>query len=274
MNFRKTTSLTALLSFSGLVTTSIILYIVPAGRVANWAGWELWGLSKDQWGAVHTNLGFFFLLSIILHIFYNWTPMISYLKNRSKQVRIFTPDFNVSVLATVVVIVGTLAGLPPFSSFLELSASIKDDANKFYGEAPYGHAELSPIDSFVDKVKLDLDGSIKHLKDAGISVESEKQTLMEIAEANGITPNQIYQVIKPVDETELTVMPEEPPGGTGHNTIADVCETYNLDPAVIINGLKSVGITAGIDQTIKEVGIANSKGPHDIYEAIRMISLQ
>ena len=50
MKMRKITSLTAALSFLLMVLTSIILYIVPQGRVAYWADWRLWGLSKTDWG--------------------------------------------------------------------------------------------------------------------------------------------------------------------------------------------------------------------------------
>ena len=46
MNMRKITSLTALISFVLLLVTSIILYILPSGRVAYWAGYRLWSLSS------------------------------------------------------------------------------------------------------------------------------------------------------------------------------------------------------------------------------------
>ena len=98
MNMRKITSLTALISFVFLIVTSIILYIVPSGRVAYWAGYRLWGLDKVQWGNVHINLGFLLLIAIILHTYYNWAVMVSYMKNESKELKIFTADFNVSLI--------------------------------------------------------------------------------------------------------------------------------------------------------------------------------
>ena len=63
MTMRKITSLTASLSFVLMVATSVILYIVPQGRVAYWADWRLWGLTKTQWGEIHINVGLLFLLS-------------------------------------------------------------------------------------------------------------------------------------------------------------------------------------------------------------------
>ena len=106
MKIRRVTSLTALLSFIFLITTSIILYIVPPGRVAYWADWQLWGLTKTEWSNIHINLGFLLLLSISLHIYYNWKPIISYLKNKAKQVKIFTKEFNVALVLTIILLWG------------------------------------------------------------------------------------------------------------------------------------------------------------------------
>ena len=71
MKIRKITSLTAGIAFVLMLLTSIVLYIVPQGRVAYWANWQLWGLSKTQWTHLHINLGLLFLVALILHIYYN-----------------------------------------------------------------------------------------------------------------------------------------------------------------------------------------------------------
>lgn len=80
MTMRKITSLTATLAFILMVTTSIILYVVPQGRVAYWADWRMGGLSKAQWGDIHINVGLLFLLALGLHIYYNWKPLMANLK--------------------------------------------------------------------------------------------------------------------------------------------------------------------------------------------------
>ncbi len=48
MKVRRITSLTASLAFILMVLTSIILYVAPQGRVAYWADWRLWGLTKSE----------------------------------------------------------------------------------------------------------------------------------------------------------------------------------------------------------------------------------
>ena len=80
MTLRKITSLTATLSFVLTVVTSTILYLVPQGRVAYWADWRMWGLSKTQWGDIHINVGLLFLLALCVHIYYNWKPLVVYLE--------------------------------------------------------------------------------------------------------------------------------------------------------------------------------------------------
>jgi len=272
MDMRKISSLTALISFVMLMVTSIVLYILPSGRVAYWAGYRLWWLSKEDWGAVHINLGALLLISILLHTYFNWNAMISYMKNKSKQLRIFTADFNISLVVTLVVFFGTLAGIPPMSSIVNFGAAITDKANLFYGEPPYGHAELSPLADFTYKIKVDLEESMALLKQAGIKVDSTAQTMKEIADSNGLSPQQIYAVMMPGNEATTNEMPEEAPGGTGNRTLTQICEMYQLDQQAIVQGLKQKSIMAEPQQSMKEIAAANHVDPHTIYAAIYTIS--
>jgi len=147
VKIRKITSMTMFISFILLVLTSIILYIVPHGRVAYWADWHLWGLTKTQWGNLHINLGFLFLFAGFLHMYYNWAVITAYMKNRAREMKVFTPSFNMALFLSLVVGVGTYFEVPPMSSVITLSESIKNAASEKYGEPPYGHAELSSLNS-------------------------------------------------------------------------------------------------------------------------------
>ena len=64
-----------LISFVLCILTSVTLFIVPHGRIAYWADWRLWGLSKTQWSDLHLNLGILLLLAGFFHIYYNWKPI-------------------------------------------------------------------------------------------------------------------------------------------------------------------------------------------------------
>ena len=273
MKIRRITSLTALLSFILLITTSIILYIVPPGRVAYWADWRLWGLTKTEWSNIHINLGFLLLLAISLHIYYNWKPIVSYLKNKAKQVKVFTREFNIALAFTIIFILGTYLFIPPFSWVLELSESIKDSAVIKYGEPPYGHAELSSLKTFTSKMGIDLAQSMARLNKTGIKFDSERQTIKEIAKTNTLSPQQLFLAMKPADEPAMTKkMPNIPPAAFGKRSLADICQEYNLNIPTILRGLADENIKVSSDLSIKKIAEQSNMNPIDIYEIVKELS--
>ncbi|MGD8258334.1 MAG: DUF4405 domain-containing protein [Desulfobacterales bacterium] len=278
MNIRRIISLTASLSFLMMALTSIILYIVPQGRVAYWADWRLWGLTKTDWGNIHINLGLLFLIALSVHIYYNWKPLINYLKDKAKKIKVFTPEFNASLVITIAFVVGTYLMVPPFSWIMSLNDHFKDSGAVKYGEPPYGHAELSSLKTFAKKLKLDLTKSMELLDQAGYPVEDSMITLQTIGKRYNIPPKQIYETIKPAsilldkDLGSKTSLPESPPPGTGNLTLADFCTQYDLSNKVVIRKLKGEGITASADLTLKQIAIQNQKSPIDLYEIIKNIA--
>lgn len=280
MNIRKVTSLTALLSFIFMLMTAIILYIVPQGRVAYWADWHLWGLTKTQWGAIHINLGLLFILSILLHIYYNWKPILAYLKNKARRIIVFTREFSAALVIVVIFVVGTYIEIPPFSSFLALSDSIKAAAAEKYGEPPYGHAELSSLKIFTRRIGYDTQKSIEALKKAGYRVEDDMQTVADIGRLNGITPQQVYVAMLPAAETAShqavasPKLPDSPPAGTGSLTLAELCSRYKLDTNDVLLGLAGQNIRGSADATIKNIAADNRMSPIDVYEQIKTLAAE
>lgn len=277
MKIRKITSLTASLSFVLMVLTSVVLYVVPQGRVAYWADWHLWGLTKTEWGNIHINLGLLFLISLFLHIYYNWKALISYLKNRAKQIKVFTPEFNLALVITIAAAVGTYAMAPPFSWVMSLNEHFKDSGAETYGEPPYGHAELSSLNTFANKMNLDLEKSMKLLNQAGYSVTDSAVTLKSIGEQNDIPPQQVYATIKAatLDSAAIskndTALPASPQPGTGRLTLADFCTQYGLNNKWMVRELKKQAIDASEELTLKTIADQNSLSPIDLYERIKDI---
>ncbi|MFH1981011.1 MAG: DUF4405 domain-containing protein [Pseudomonadota bacterium] len=270
MNIRRTTSLTALLSFLLMLLTSVILYIVPQGRVAYWADWRLWGLGKTQWTDIHINLGVIFLIAIVVHIYLNWKPITAYLKNRMRRLTVLTPDFNVAFLLVVAAVAGTYFHVPPFSTILNLNAAIKDRAARIYGDPPYGHAELSTLKTFAGKTQLDLPQSLARLNNAGITGAAPDKTLARIAEENGVAPQRLYIIMKPAQPAEAAAtMPSSPPLGTGSRPLADLAAEYHLQLPAVLRLLSDAGITATAQWTLKEIGGKNNLSPMDIYTRIQ-----
>lgn len=261
MNLKRITSLTMLLSMIVMTFTGIILFITPPGRVANWANWELLGITKELYGELHTTFMVLFIAATILHIYYNWKPMTSYMKNQARQMIVFTREMVVSIVVTVVFIIGTVYSIPPFSSFLDFGEGIKDSWEKDYGTAPYSHAELSSLKSFCKKLGFDLEKSKEILDKNNIKFEDE-QSLSQIGKNNGVSPQFIYDLLKKNFEksgekiVQLT--------GLGKKKVKDVAETLGMSTGEFIGKLKKLGIDAKPDDKFKEAAEAHNLSPTDI----------
>ena len=276
MKIRRLTSLTASLAFVLMLLTSVILFITPQGRVAYWADWRLWGLTKTDWGNIHINLGLLFLIALSVHIYYNWKPLISYLKNKAKQIKVFTPEFSLALAITLVFIFGAYNLVPPFGWVMSLNEHFKDAGAEKYGEPPYGHAELSSLQTFTKKMKLDLTMSMKLLEKAGYAVEDSNMTLATIGRRYHIPPQLVYETIKPAEiatakKSDSKGLPESPPPGTGKLTLADFCTQYQLNMKLVVRELKKQGIEASEELTLKKIAAKNKTSPSDIYERIKSI---
>ena len=275
MSLKKTTSLTVFLSFILLIITSIILYITPQGKIAYWTNWSCWGIGKEEWGALHTNLGLLFIISGIVHTVINWKVLVNYLKNRSKKLKVFTLDFNISMVITLTVTLLTLFGLPPLNVIQTFNDSLKVAAAKKYGNPPYGHAEESTLKSFCQRTGLDLNNSTKKLNEAAIQFDSPQSTIGEIAKANQITPKQVYDAIKAaqfeeVEDSRNTGLPGSGSGsGFGRKTLAELCTENNLGLEASINKLKELGIEARASSKVKNIADDGGMKPSKVLTAIK-----
>lgn len=278
MNVRKITSMTMLLSLLVLILNSIILYVVPEGRVAYWADWKFFGLTKGDWSAQHTTVGVLFLIAGLLHIYFNWKPIVAYMKNRARQVKIFTGSFNAALVLTVIFVVGTYYNIPPMSTILEISESFKDSASDTYGEPPYGHAESSSLKMFTKRENLDLEKSLELLRDAGVTVDGPQDTLKVIAKSNNRSPQQIYEIIKPAvkiaeRETESVTarFPDAPESGWGKKKLSEACAEYGLDLSRILKQLGDKGLVAEAEMNIKDIAAVNDMDPMGVFETLHEI---
>jgi hypothetical protein len=272
MKLRRIVSLWLFAIGSLLLTTSAILYITPHGRVAYWAGWTFWGLSKDQWTALHINLGLLFVIAGILHTYLNWRPITIYLKNKSRRLVVLTAEFSLVLVVTIVTLVATQLALPPHQWVLDLNEAIKDSASERFGEPPYGHAELSSLQTLARRLDINLVLAMERLRASGYEFEGPRTTLLEIAEAHGVTPQVVWEAMQP-DPSEIgdgpPPMPAIPAPGTGKRTVGGICEEYGFELGEIIAVLSENGLDVTADETLKEIGDRNDTSPGELYEMIR-----
>lgn len=272
MNFRKLVSLTLVISLVPLVLTSIILYIVPEGRVAYWSDWKMLGLTKTQWGDIHINLGWLFLFVGLVHLYLNWKVILAYMKNKARELKVFTLEFITGLLFTLFFIVGTLLGIPPLSTILDFGSSFKEAAAVKYGEPPYGHAERSSITTLSKRTGLDSGRVHDALLQAGLKFESEEQTVLEVARLNQITPKEVWLIAQKAGAAEKKgegkPFPDAPFPGFGRQTLQDICGSYGLESKQVVLALEEKGIIVDIGKTLKEIAKTNSTDPHTLFEII------
>jgi Domain of unknown function (DUF4405) len=270
MKLRRITSLIIFLDFIFLLLTSVILFLVPQGRVAYWSDWTLWGLSKTEWTNLHINLGVLFVVFSLIHIILNWNPVVNYIRSRIRTVRLGSGDFKLSVLIVLAVLLCTYFNFPPMKWVIDFSDSLKEQGSRQYGEPPYGHAELSSLRVFVKRMALDLDGSIALLKQEGIFIKNPDQTMVSIAHENGKTPQQVYEIIKPAMISEPQEgIPMQPPPGTGKRTLADFCSEYKLTVPASIQTLKLAGFDAEAEMTLKDIAESAGRHTQDVLAVLR-----
>jgi len=258
------------LGFVALVITGVMLYMKPAGRIANWTGWRLLGLTKEQWEALHICFSAGFLVAVGFHIYLNWRPLLNYFKSRLTRRFALRGDWVLALVLFGVVWVGTLAEVPPFSSLVALNETIKNSWEEEDTRAPIPHAELLTLAELAAEVGVDLDAVIARLGAKGIAVESPAIVVGDLAQAHGLTPRELH---------DIAVGPaagERGPGGgagrggggMGRKTLAGFCADEGRDLGVVLEQLRAAGIEATGEMTLREIAEGNGMRPFDLVEIL------
>lgn len=280
-NWRSFISVLTALSFIGMAFTGVILFVVPPGRVANWTGWTLIGLTKHEWVGLHDWFSIIFVVASVIHLYLNWKPFVSYFKGKATKAFALRAEWAAAMVVCAVVFVGTLGDVRPFSSLLAWNENIKHSWESPQQRAPIPHAELMSFTELARQVPdVDLETMFANLKSQGIEVESADIVLGELAEAYNMTPARLYNIalgqVGPgrggrglggggqCAESEEVGGGELGQGGSGRGfgkmTMKQYCEQMGLDVNTAVKKLQDAGFKAGTDMTIR--GIADSAGRH------------
>ena len=205
--------------------------------------------------------------------------------------RVFRPEFNVALAVTILFAVGTLAGWPPWSSFIGVGESIKDYWERSEGSPPWGHAEENTVARFarglVDwelrenqrHVRLSAQDAVTALRAAGLTVESERERLLDIADANGTTPQRIMEILQqaeqPMTDEERATAPAVPDAGPfplpysglGRMTLRTYCERYGLDLEQATALLSRDG-PIDVDRRLREIASERDTDPEGLVEML------
>ncbi len=215
LHWRGLTSLVVTLAFLALATTGVIMYVSPQGRVANWTDWNVLGLSKQQWIAVHTTMALLFVIAAGFHAYFNWQSLVRYIV---LERRLHLKREMVGAAAVVTfVFAGTVFEIPPFSSIIALNGHAKGRwahqnstpanfnesrvsetvSQEHYAGPGKGHGAglgRQTIQSLCESNSLSLEKAVGVLQQQGFTAKAES-TLKALAEQKGMTPAEVRDLL-------------------------------------------------------------------------------
>jgi len=254
-----------LYSFIVIFITGIILYLSPAGRIAHWINWKLFGFSKEEWQAIHTIFSFTFVILSIFHLFsINWKVFISYLKSKTKQGLNKKRELFLSSFFTILFFFGIIYSTPPFSTIMDFGEYLTESWENKETEPPIPHAELLTLTELSERLdNISIDKITNKLIASNIKFNNTSENLTEIGLLNNVPPIEIYNIIT---SKTLSGMAGT---GIGRKTLEEFAVENKKDINVLLEKLQQNGIEANKDQTLKDVASANDKAAKDIYELIK-----
>lgn len=298
INFRGFVSLLTAFSFVFTFLSGVILYFAPQGRIAYWTNWKFLTLTKTDWTNIHIIFCIVFMITTFFHVYYNWNALLNYIYSKAKKAFNLKKELTIIIFLLSISIIGSLKLFPPFNLIIDLSEFLKSTwiKNPDY-EPPFGHAELLSLEDFSNRRNIDLQQAVMALKQKNVKFESVRESLGLIAKKNGLSPMQIYEILKPLEGKTLSfetrskenivankttrqvqnpkwtkeeIISEFEGKGIGRKTLKQICEENKLDVSVIIRKLKNNGINAKDKDTMREIAEKNGTNPIDILIQILM----
>lgn len=262
---KKAVSLTLALSFLVMSYTGIMLFFTPKGKIANWTDWTLLGLSKTQYTDLHITMLFLFLATGIWHIYFNWKPLTSYLKNKSHRFTVAKKELLLALALNGLFVGGTLMHLPPMQSIVNLNTAIKNYWEREQGAPPFGHAEEATPASLAAYGGFDAETALQRLKAEGILVKNADQTLQQIAVQNRTTAKRIYDLMVPQKQRHAA----SPVSSLGRRSLEELAEMgyINLDDSVAY--LKVKGVDATPQTRMREAADALGTTPYELFKSLK-----
>jgi hypothetical protein len=267
-SWRGWTTFVVTISFIVDTLSGIILYIAPHGRIANWTNWKIWGLSKDEWIDVHTIFGYILLFIVVLHLYYNWRMFWNWIWSKIRKAVNLKWELITSAIVCLLIFLGTIWNIPPFSSTMELGEHFKESWEEAKTDLPQAHAEALSLEEFASKTGVSVDQILEAFKAKGYNVKSTTQTLKEIARENNVSPEDLYEAVK-AKAAKPKVQKYGQGSGMGQKTVEAICGEIGVPLDEALSRLKKKGISADPGDKMKEVASKADKTPMDILNIIQ-----
>jgi len=264
-SWRGWTTFVVTISFVVDTISGIILYVAPPGRIANWTNWTIWGLNKEEWGAIHTIFGYLLLIIVGVHLYYNWKIFMNFIWSKIRKALNLRWELITAALLCLFVFLGTLWNVPPFSTTMNVGESFKESWAESKAETPIAHGELLSLQDFATRIQVPVDQLLDSLKSKGYKVRDTQQTLGEIAQQNNTSPDKLYEAMKS-GGVKPTIPNTLEGSGLGRKTLETVCSEQGISLEEALSRLKQKGIKADPDNTLKQIAAKHGKTPVEVYK--------
>jgi hypothetical protein len=237
------------------------------------------GLTKEQWGDIHILSSLLFVVAGIVHIYYNWRPLMNYLGQKAASGRKHKREIAVTILLSLVIVASAVWKIPPLSYLLDLNAYVKElwVVHKDY-EPPFGHAELLSLKVFCQKTNIPLDAAVAALKEKKLSAVEPDRLLKDIARANDTSPMILYRYIKALEAmpspaagaaayTAETVESRFAGTGIGNKTLPELAAQTGQNLAQMKARLTQKDLKVTDDQPLKQLATQNNLQPLEVLKA-------
>lgn len=264
--------------FIALLWSGAVLFLSPPGRVANWTNWRIFGLTKHEWTDLHVAFSTVFLVVGLVHVWFNWRPLVNYFKDRLSQRVGFRWEWLAALAACALVFGATRAKLPPIRQFLAWSEELKQSWEKTPERAPVAHAELLTLRELAAQAGLSVETALERLASKGIQGATADVEVRTLAEKNNLAPARVYDLLTGQSAAAAPAKQAGEShgggpgggGGPGRKTLTAVCQEAGVDLTNTLARLKAKGIKAEPTQTLRDIAVNNGfDRPYELLEIIR-----
>jgi hypothetical protein len=203
-----------------------------------------------------------------LHIFFNWKVLLGYLRlKRIKGLRL-KKELAAALALGLVFVVGTLGGLPPFGTLIDVHEQVKNYWDQVSAQAPLPHAEELTLAQFALQIDTPLEEVMEALREKGIDVENERVTLASLAEANHLAPSDLHAVIRPKGSASDRHTARYAGSGVGRMTVGEYCTANRLDVDDFLQALGKRGVEANRESSLRELASSLGMTPGELVDTI------
>jgi hypothetical protein len=202
--FRIRSFFTLLLFLSALISSvsGIALYLRPEGSLARWVGWAWLGLDKQHWEAVHTIFVLLTLIAALVHLWYNWKPLTSYIRSKTSLIlpsgkRLpFIREFLAAFAVASLFLYAAVMQWQPLSLLIDLRTQIKDGEYAMSAPPPVADADRMSISMLCKTIGISEQSAIEKALSRGIAFDDCSLTIGAIARKHSISPEALYLLLK------------------------------------------------------------------------------